>query len=67
VLDEAGEFPDALAARKGLERRLACHSHVRQRLDDQVDQRAEGAEKQDDVDPPGIRAPPDEVDDRDSR
>jgi hypothetical protein len=62
-VDGRFELGDALAARKTFEG-LAYESYIGQRLGEQIDGCAEGAEKQDDVDPIGVWPPPDEVDDR---
>jgi hypothetical protein len=43
---------------------VACESDVRKRLGEQIDGCADRTEKQDDIDPIGIRPPPNEVDDR---
>ena len=61
-MDGGFELADTFAARKNFEG-LADQSDVGQRLDREIDDRAERAEKQDDEDPVVIRTAADEVDD----
>ena len=59
------KLADALAARKAFEG-VACESDIGKRFGEEIDGCADGAEKQDDVNPVGVWPAPDEVDDRQS-
>ena len=58
------QLRDALAAREGFER-LLQQTEVGKNLGEDVDQRADRAEKEDDPEPIKIWPPPDEVDEGD--